>query len=82
MYDIIKRINGDREKTAQEAALDALGIPPIMYSCSTEYVQANRPEETQHILKPRKMRDKTVNNKKLSAFLFDVHATKYVKSTL
>jgi hypothetical protein len=80
MYEIIKKITGDREMTAQEAALDALGINLIHYSCSLKYIQAKRPEETEHVMKPRKKREGNANKRKLSAFLYDAPVTKYVKS--
>ena len=52
----IRRFVGDREITAQEAALDAVGLPLISYSCECIYVQARRPEDTVHIVKRKEHR--------------------------
>jgi hypothetical protein len=82
MYEIVKRMTGEREITAQEATLDALGVPLISFSTGISYIQANRPEETTHVVKSKKKRQGVRARSKLSAFLYDAPVTKYVKSKL
>ena len=82
IYEVVKRLVADREMTAQEAALDALGLPLIQYSCSIHYVRAAPPDDT--YVKPRRKGDRmkrrrTDNDPR--QYLYDPPVTKYVLRT-
>ena len=55
VYRAVRQMYGEREVTAQEAALDALGLPLIEFSCQSMCVQVRKPEDTTHFLCQRKI---------------------------
>jgi hypothetical protein len=87
----IRKVVAEREITAQEAALDALGLPLICYSCECNYIQALPPKDTYHIAKrashrTKKSRTESANNNsnvlsEVTDFVYDAPVDKYVKST-
>lgn len=88
MLKAVRDFVAEREVTAQEAALDAHGLPLIRYSCDSIYVQARPPGETFHTVKRTSDRRKSRRldtsgeenvARKLSDFVYDVAVTKYVK---
>ena len=82
IYETVKRLVADREMTAQEAALDALGLPLIEFSASVQYIQANTPADTFVIPRKRKNRRRTVNpEQQLRSLVYDPKVTKYVLRT-
>ena len=50
----VRKMVAEREVTAQEAALDAFGLPLIEFSCQAIYVQVRKPGDTTHLLRPKK----------------------------
>lgn len=59
---VMRELIGEREITAQEAALDALGLPLIRYSAAVQYIQARPPEETILVRRRRGDHDNNDNN--------------------
>ena len=83
IYDTVKRLVADREMTAQEAALDALGLPLIEFSASVQYIQANMPRDTYVIPRKRRNRRRNMNpDHQLRNLVYDPPVTKYVLRTL
>ena len=76
MYSIVRNVIGQREMSAQEAALDAFGLPLIMFSRKMIYLQARRPEETLLHLKNNRDRDHSNPND----LFYDPPVIKYIKS--
>ena len=58
MYRAARKTYAEREVTAQEAALDALGLPLIEFSRQCEYIQVRKPNDTTHFLRKKTDRDK------------------------
>lgn len=82
IYETVKRFVADREMTAQEAALDALGLPLIQFSTTIQYLQVNSPEDTCVIPRKRKNRHKHANgDNQLRSLVYDPPVTKYVLRT-
>jgi hypothetical protein len=84
MYRAVRQIYSEREVTAQEAALDALGLPLIEFSCQSMCVQVRKPADTTHMLCPGKMVDrKRTKCGKLSMedVTYAPHVTKYIQRT-
>ena len=82
MYKAVRQMYSEREVTAQEAALDALGLPLIEFSCQSMCVQLRKPEDTTHMLCPGKMiDDKRSKCAKLGMedVTYAPHVTKYIK---
>jgi len=61
--------------SAQEAALDAFGLPLIMFSRKVVYLQAREPEETLLRLKTNRSRD----NSNPNDLFYDPPVLKYIK---
>ena len=79
IYETVKRLVADREMTAQEAALDALGLPLIQFSTGLIFVQANCPEDTYVIPRKRRNRRQAHDGEQLLRHLvYDPPVTKYV----
>jgi len=82
---IVRKLVGERELTAQEAALDALALPLVKYSCECLYVQARSPTDTFHMLRKKEDRrkrqrtDDSVAN--FEDLVYDPAVVKYIKST-
>lgn len=51
VYRAARKMYAEREVTAQEAALDALGLPLIEFSRQCQYIQVRRPADTVHFLR-------------------------------
>ena len=85
MNRVIRKMVSEREVTAQEAALDAYGLPLIKYSCDVVHLQARTPEDTIHKLKPfvqwNKKRDE-VGQVGWADVVYDPPVTKYLNRTL
>lgn len=82
IYDTVKRLVADREMTAQEAALDALGLPLIEFSACVQYIQANSPSDTYVVPRKRQYRRRVVNqDQQLRRLVYDPPVTKYVLRT-
>ena len=82
VYNTVKRLVADREMTAQEAALDALGLPLISYSASMRYVQANSPDDTYVVPRKRKTRRRHPNpDLQMRSLIYDPPVTKYALRT-
>ena len=58
VYRAARKMYAEREVTAQEAALDALGLPLIEFSRQCEYIQVRKPNDTTHFLRKKADRDK------------------------
>lgn len=71
---------GEREITAQEAALDANGLPLITFSCECLYKQARPPKDSFHTVRRKKDRKRPRPNQpsKFSDYVYDIPVTKYV----
>lgn len=70
----MKKFVSEREMSAQEAALDATGLPLIEFSRSFVCVQANNPHETRLLVKPERRR------KDEKDFFYSLAVTKYIHS--
>ena len=76
---------GEREVTAQEAALDALGLPLIEFSCDSVCLQVRKPADTVHFVRPREQLEKKrrVQGKlEWGDITYDPPVTKYIRRKL
>ena len=81
---VVRRAVGDREVTAQEAALDALKLPLIQFSCEAIYVQVRKPGDTMHMVRPKKDLDQRRSSQVTldwSSIVYDPQVNKYIKRT-
>ena len=81
IYKTIRKFVGEREITAQEAALDAVSESIIKYSCALIYVQARRPRDTVHTVRRAKDRAKRQCRGDALTFedmVYDSHVQKYI----
>ena len=77
-------LTANRLLSAQEGGMDALLLPLIEYSCQCLTVQARRPTETSHIMRPRKFWVKKLREEGRVAFkdiAYDAPVTKYIHRT-
>ena len=84
VYRVIRQMYAERELTAQEAALDALGLPLIEFSCQSVCIQVRKPEDTTHFVCRKKEIEK--RRQKFAKLDFTqatyaAHVTKYIHST-
>lgn len=79
---VMRSLVGQREITAQEAALDASGLPLVSFSCGSIYVQARTPTDSFHTVRRKKDRKRPRPNEssKLSDYVYDIPVTKYIHS--
>lgn len=84
IYKTIRKFNGEREITLQEAALDATGESLVEYSCVHMHVQARRPRDTVHRMRRAEHRPKRHCPDVPLAFedmVYDSHVQKYITRT-
>ena len=84
VYRAVRQMYGEREVTAQEAALDALGLPLIEFSCQSMCVQVRKPDDTTHFLCQRKIIDEKrtkIAKLQLEDITYAPPVTKYIKRT-
>lgn len=84
IYKTIRKFNGEREITLQEAALDATGESLVEYSCVHMHVQARRPRDTVHRMRRAEHRPKRHCPGVPLTFedmVYDSHVQKYITRT-
>ena len=84
IYRTIRKFIGEREYTAQEAALDAIRKALIEFSREQICVQARRPRDTIHTVRRGPDRAKRKREGEPTTFqdlVYDTHVLKYINST-
>lgn len=82
MNRTIRMMVAEREMTVQEAALDALSLPLIEFSCQAVYVQVKRPSDTTHMLRPHAhwaKKKKEEGHVEWKDITYDAPVCKYIK---
>ena len=84
IYRTIRRFVGEREYTAQEAALDAVRLSLIEYSREQICVQARKPRDTIHTVRrgpDRQKRRRAGEETTFQDLVYETHVYKYINST-